>query len=129
MLNDEVKNRCRLHMGNVMVQSSQTFVMGVPAGIQTQFVLEGSFDRLLPSAIPFLLRVLDNLDRILGRIMEVSENDEALEIGDIKLDPKAFQKLLRNYKFWQGTLANILGVPPNPYDQRESGGGINVPVR
>jgi hypothetical protein len=132
VISEEDKNRVRLHMGYLAVQSSQTFVMGIPAGVQTQFVLEGAWARVLPSAEATLVRILDSLDRQLERIDSSDENDEVLEIGSIKLDPKAFQKLLRRYRWWQGMLANLLGVPPNQYDMRfggyGGGSGINVPV-
>lgn len=121
-------------MGYLQVQDSQTFVLGVPAGVQTQFMLEGAFGRILPSAEKDLRGLLDRLDRVLERLEESEENEEVDSIGDIHLKDKAFQKLVARYRWWQGMVANLLGVMPNPYDQRFAswgggGSGINVPVR
>jgi hypothetical protein len=134
MITEEDKNRCRSHLGYLEVQDSQTFVMGVPAGVQTQFMIEGAFARILPSAERGMRKLLDRLDRVLEIIEESEENEQADAIGDIRLKDKAFLKLIRRYQWWQGMLANLLGVPPNPYDQRfvswtGTGSGINVPVR
>jgi hypothetical protein len=131
VISEEDKQRARIHTGYLSVQSSQTFVMGVPAAVQTQFVIEGAWARILPSAEASVVKILDTLDRLLEKIEDSAEDDEVLEIGSIKLDPKAFQKLLRRYWWWQGMLCNLLGVPPNAYDMRKStwgGSSINVPV-
>jgi hypothetical protein len=39
---------------------------------------------------------------------------------------------VQRYQYWQGELANMLQVPPNPFDQRfrgyGGGAGINISV-
>jgi hypothetical protein len=135
VITEEGKQRARIHMGYQSVQSSQTFVMGVPAGVQTQFMIEGAWARILPQAEADFYKLLDRMDRTLERIEESEENEEADAIGDIRLKDKAFVKLVKRYLWWQGMLANLLGVMPNPFDQRfvswggNSGGGVNLPVR
>jgi hypothetical protein len=132
-LTDSEKSRARHHLGYGEVMESQTFVMGIPAGVQTQFVIEGGLNRIMPSGEARFRKVLDSLNRVECRIEESTEDVEVESLGDIKVNAKAFQRLLERYRFWQGALANIMQVPPNPFDQRFSGygagpGGINVPV-
>lgn len=131
MLTEEDKNRCRHHLGYLAVQASQTFVLGVPAGVQTQFMVEGAFNRVLPSAEAGFRRLLDKLDRVEERIEESTEDVEVESVGNIKINDKALQRLLARYQYWRAAVANMLGVIPNPYDQRFGSllaGGINVPV-
>jgi hypothetical protein len=121
-------------MGYLEVMNSQTFVLGVPAAVQTQFMIEGAFSRILPSAEAGFRRLLDRLDGVLEKIEDSEENEVADAIGDIKLKDKAFVRLVARYRWWQGMLANLLGVQPNPYDQRfmswsGGGSGLNVPVK
>ena len=132
MLTEEDRNRVRHHLGYGEVQSSQTFVLGVPAGVQTQFMVEGAFARILPSAEAGLRKLLDKMDRVEERIEESTEDVEVEAVGNIKINDKAFQRLVTRYLWWQRSVANLFQVTPNPYDQRfagyNGGGGINVSV-
>jgi hypothetical protein len=130
MLTEADKNRARHHAGYGQVQAAQTFVMGVPAGVQTQFMIEGALNRIMPSAERGFRTLLDRLDRIECRIEESTEDVEVESLGDIKINAKAFVRLVERYRYWQGALCNLMQVPPNPYDMRwtSAGGGINVPV-
>lgn len=136
MLTEEDKNRCRSHLGYGQVMASQTFVQGVPAGVQTQFVIEGAMTRLLPSAEQMLRKWLDRLDSVEERIDDSTEDVLANKIGNIELNDKALQRLVDRYRYWQGKVCNLLQVQPNPYDQRPylgmgwgAGSGVNVPVQ
>lgn len=135
-LTEEEKVDVRRHLGYLNVQEAQTFVLGVPAGVQTQFIVEGAMQKLLASAEPMLRRYLIALNNIECQIMENTENLAVENIGQIKVNLKEFEMVLQRYKYWQGSLGNLLGVPPNPYDMRPwlgagwtGGGGVNVPVQ
>ncbi len=122
-------------MGYLNVQDASTFVLGIPAGVQTQFVIERAFQKILAAAEPLYRKYLDKLDAIECQIVDNTENLAVEELGDIKLRGDEFQRLIDRYKWHQGALANLLGVPPNPYDARpwmgtgyNGGGGLNIPV-
>ena len=131
---EQERARCRHHLGYIQAQATSTFVLGVPAGVQTQFMIEGAWDRLLPSAYPKFVELLDRMDADEAQIDENTENVAVNEIGEIKLRDDEFQQIITRYQHWQGALGNMLGVVPNPFDQRPwlAGGGgrspINVPV-
>lgn len=126
------RNRARKALGYGQVQASATFVLGVPAAVETSFMIEGAFDRILPSAESFFREVLDKLDETGRQIFESQSSIEAKKIGTIEINDKMFEQLVQRYQYWQGELANMLQVPPNPFDQRfrgyGGGAGINIPV-
>lgn len=132
-LSDEMKSKIRHHLGYLEVQETQTFVLGVPAGVQQQFMVEGAFDKILASALPRLETLVCRLDGIEQQIEDNTENLAVEELGDIKVNLDEFKGLLTRYKWWQAGLANLFGIMPNPWDQRfvawAGQGGINVSVQ
>jgi hypothetical protein len=137
MISEENKNRARGHMGYVEVQQTATFFLGVPAGLQSQFPIELAWSKILPSSEGRFIEYLDNLDDLERQIVQNSENVEVEQVDEIKINPKAFSEVIKRYQYWQGKLANMLGVIPNPYDMRPylgagwsgNGGSINVTVQ
>lgn len=134
MVSEEEKVSARHHTGYLGVAASATFSLGIPAGVQTQFVIEGAFSRLLPQSEPMFRRHLKILDSIEDQILENMPNVAASKVGDIEVNPKAFSDFTKQYWWWVNSLCNLLGVSPNPYDQRRaswnglSGSGVNVNV-
>lgn len=135
MITDDEKVRARHHLGYLNVGSASTFVLGVPAAVQTQFMIEGAFSKILPAAEARFRKTLQFLDDIEEQIVENTENVAATGVDEINLNPNEFKDLLTRYRHWQGGLANMLGIVPNPFDQRPmlgagwgGGGGMNVRV-
>lgn len=130
LLTDEEKVRIRHHLGFLNVQEAYTFVLGTPAGVETQFIIEGAFLRLLPAAVPLVRELLAKCDSTEGQKFENQENLVVSKVGSIELrgpeEQKELEKALNN---WRGALANALGVYKNPFDKRDdASGGLNVPV-
>lgn len=134
MLTEEEKVLARHHLGYLNVAESSTFVLGVPAGVQTQFTIEGAFPRILPQAEPLFRRHLKILDSLEEQILENAPNVAVEFIDTIKIDKKAFRQTVEQYRYWGSSLGNLMGVPPNPFDQRFNqwstggGGGVNAKV-
>lgn len=135
MLTQDEKVRARHHLGYANVSEAATFQMGIPAGIQTQFMIEQAFNLILPQAEEKLRGLLEKLDEIECQIVNDTENVAVEEIGTIKLREDEFKQLIIRYQHWQGALANLLAIRPNPFDQRGwlgsgygGGGGMNAPV-
>lgn len=128
VLTDDEKVSIRHHLGYLNVQFAYTFVLGIPSAVQTQFTIEGAMDRILPQAAGQVRRHLRILDKIEELDLEGVEDVEVEEIGEIKLDPKQFEKRWKQYERWRRSLANLFGVAPNPFDQRLAMLGINAPV-
>jgi len=123
--------KARHHMGYGGVTQAQTFILGVPAATQQQFMIENALNQLLPESLPKFEEILKQLDGIEERIWKAIGNFEANKVGNIEVNTKADQDMIRGYLFFQGALANMLLVPPNPNDMRPwigGSGGINAPV-
>ena len=48
--NDQEKVRIRHHTGYSNVSAAQSFSLGVPAAVETAFLIEGAMNRVLPAA-------------------------------------------------------------------------------
>lgn len=129
-LNAQEKVKIRHHLGYLNVLESQTFVLGTPAAVETQFIIEGAMNKVLPEAVSEVRRHLQFLDTIEERMMDL-DLIQVTEIGELKINSTGKDRhdnaLLRKYKWWGQSLANLLGVYPNPFDKRSSG-GLNARV-
>lgn len=124
--------KCRHHMGYPNVSAVSTYALGVPAAMQTTFMIEGAVVRVLPESEEILRRLLSQLDAVECKVDELLDIVFTSKAEDVEFDDKAIEKLAKVYKIRQQSLANLLAVVPNPFDQREwlqmGGGGVNVPV-
>lgn len=130
MLNPEEKVKIRHHMGYPQVKAARTFFLGYPISAPTSTMIEGSLDQVEPQAEGQLRKLIVTLDAIEEQMTGDMELLAVEAIDEIKIRQDEFEQLLRQYKHWQLAMGNILGVPPNPFDQRfmGAGGGINAPV-
>lgn len=131
MLTNEEKARIRHHMGYLNVQAAATFQLGVPAALQTTFMIELAFEKIIPDAENMVKVFLCRMDDVEKQVFGNLDLAEIESTGNIKVDPKRLAKLAQTYKIAQEALANLLGVPPNPFDMRgwlSGAGGMNVPV-
>lgn len=130
-LTEDEQVKCRHHLGYPNVGAVQTYAFGVPAAMQTTFMIEGAMVRVLAQAESRLRFLLDKLDQAECKIDDILGIVEISKAEDTEFDPDALSKLARIYKIHQQSLANLLGIVPNPFDQRDwlqGSGGINVAV-
>jgi len=130
-LSAEERVKIRYHLGYLQVQQSATFVLGIPAAVQTQFMVEPAMDKVLLDAEPELRRHLSILDRIDNQMIDDLELLAVDQVDEIKVRGTEQKELWQQYDRWRHSLANILGIIPNPYDQRLNSagvGGINARV-
>lgn len=132
-LNEEEKVKVRHHLGYLNVQGAQTFVLGSPAAVETQFMIEGAMDRILPQALGEVRRHLQVLDTIEGQMIQNLELLQVTELGELKINSTGEHReqvqLRQQYKWWQTSMANLFGIMPNPFDKRSMNtGGPNVRV-
>lgn len=123
----EERVRCRHHMDYLNAAANAAFVLGTPAAVETSFLIEPAMDKVLVEAVPLFRQILATLDAIEAQKVEDLEVLVAGRVGSIELRSDEQAALDGQYRRWQGKLANLLGVPPNPFD-KSGGGGINVPV-
>ena len=134
-LTEQEKVKVRHHCGYLNVQDAQTFVLGTPASVETQFIIEGAMNRVLEAALPELRRHLSILDTIENQMVCGLENVEVTKMSEMNINStgehRAQRELRRAYNDWVGSLVNIMGVTRNPFDKRGGYGlgGVNVSVR
>lgn len=128
-LTDDEKVRIRHHLGYLNVDEASTFVIGMPAGVETQFMIEGAFSRLLAAAIPQVRKLLQYCECTEEQRFGAQPNAAVKKVDGIEMGGAEEQVLLsKNYDQWRASLANMFGVPPNPFDMRYGGGGLNIRV-
>lgn len=130
MLNPEEKVRVRHHLGYPQVTEARTFFLGYPISAPVTTMAEGSMDKIQPAAENMVRILLDRLDGIEAQMLEDQELLAVKQVDEIEINGEEFDKLTQQYQHWQKSLGNLLGIPPNPYDQRfmGAGSGINIGV-
>jgi hypothetical protein len=129
-LTADEKVRIRHHLGYLNVDESSTFVIGLPAGVETQFMIEGSFSRLLAAALPQVRKLLQYCECTEEQRFSSQPNAVVKEVDGIKMGAEDEQLMLsRNYDYWRAALANMFGIPPNQFDMRYGGGSLNIRVQ
>lgn len=131
VITEEEKSRARHHLGYLEVESAQTFVLGVPAAVQTQFMIEGALNRMTPTGAARFRELLCQLDKVESQVFCGIDLADVNKLGEMDINRARLSELARYYKIAQQGLANLLGIPPNPFDMREwlqGGVGFSVPV-
>jgi hypothetical protein len=123
----EEKVRARAHLGYLNAAAASTFVLGAPAALETTFLVEGAWEKVLLEAVPLFRRYLAALDAIEEEMLAGLPALQARRVGQIEIADDHMKKLAEQYELWRAKLANLLGVPANPFD-RTQGSGINAPV-
>lgn len=129
MLTEAERVRIRHHLGYIGVADAFTFVLGSPAAVETQFLIEGAMDRVLAASIPEVRRLVAVLDGIEAQMIGDHELAAVNKLGEIEINQQEQAQLTRRYDYWAAALANILGTYRNPFDRRLAVGGINVRVQ
>jgi hypothetical protein len=123
----EEKVRARAHLGYLNVAAASTFVLGAPAALETTFLVEGAWEKVLLEAVPLFRHYLAALDEIEEEMLAGLPALQAKRVGQIEIADDHMKQLMGQYDLWRGKLANLLGVTANPFDKTH-GAGINVPV-
>src|SRR5216684_409550 len=100
MISEQDKVRARHHTGYLGVGSAQTFSLGIPAALQTQFMIEGAFSKILPSAEPLFRDLLDKMDAVEQQIVDDTPNLAVDAIDVIKIRSDEMKQLMQRYQYW-----------------------------
>lgn len=127
-LSEEEKVRIRDHLSYLNSAELATFALGVPAGVETQQLIERGFLFIKESALPMVRSILCELDELDVQRRQVRLAITAAAVGGIQLrDPsEALTVLAREFVRLIGRLSNAFGVPSNPFDNRKTPFGIPV---
>lgn len=132
LVTDEEKSRARHHLGYIQVEAVATFSLGIPAAMQTTFMIEGALNRIMttPGAIEKFRQLLERLDCVENEVFCGVDLASVDVLDTITVRKDRLRELAKYYLIAVGGLENLLGVPRNPWDCREwlDLGNINVRV-
>lgn len=126
-LAEEEKVRIRDALGFLNSSELSTFVLGLPAGVETQFLIERAMNLfVLESALPLIRQILCELEGLDKQRAAVRGSISVEAIGGIRMrsPSDAFAELNKEFIRLIGRLANAFGVAPNPFDNRNGTFGI-----
>lgn len=126
------KERTRYHLGYLNVKPAAAITFGVPAPMQTLFLVDAAMDRLLLETEDRVRRILCILDGIENQMVSGQAYLAATQLDDLKPRADQLDALEHEYDRWGRRLANNLGVPIYPYADRYRQGGTvagSIPVR
>lgn len=131
-LSESEKERVRYHLGYLNVEPPGSITLGFPSASQALYLVEIALERLIPSTVERVLKIVDHLDCIEMQMMEANKRLKAQQLGELKLrnsnDEATEQELLeKEYHRWARRLSDNLGVPLNPFSEKfRRGGGANA---
>jgi hypothetical protein len=128
------RERVRYHLGYPEVQPAASIQYGMPAPVQTAFLVEFAMSNILPEAEDRVRRICGVMDTVESQLLSAQMRLAALALDELKLRPDEPDKLEREYVRWGCRLADMLGVPIYAYSTRYMGkvGGVSggtIPVR
>jgi hypothetical protein len=114
VLDPAEKERVRYHMGYLEVSPAAAITFGIPAPIQTLFLLESAMDRIMPVAEDRVRKLITILDSIECKEEGGLDYLVVSRVSDIELRPDHIEKLEEQYAKWASKLADTLGAPLYP---------------
>ena len=114
---DQEKVKIRHHLGYLNVAASATFVLGSPAAVETQFIIESAMNLVLVAAEPEVRRQLTILDCIEEQMNCDRELLAVNEVGEIKIRGTEMKEL-RKYLLEEDQI-DIPAFLRNPMQKRQ----------
>jgi len=114
------RERIRYHLGYLNTAPGQSIFLGLPAASQPLFILESAMNSILPEAEDTARRAVRELDCIEDQLSQQRGRLGIVtaETG-IRFDiAGALHELEDQYQLWARTLADVFGVPINPFSLR-----------
>lgn len=108
------KERIRYHMGYLQVAPAAAISFGIPAPIQTMFLVESAMERVLPAAEDRVRKLITILDGIECREEGALDYLVVKQVDSITLREDHVEKLEEQYAKWASKLADVLGAPLYP---------------
>lgn len=108
------KERIRYHMGYLQVAPAASITYGIPAPIQTLFLVEAAMDRVIPSAEDRVRKIVTVLDEIECRMTGALDYLAVEQVDSITIRKDQIDKLEDEYCRWAARLADTLGAPLYP---------------
>ncbi len=121
--------RIRYHLGYLNTNVGPSIGLGLISASQLMFILESAMDTFRPEAESTARRAVAELDCIEDQMSESRTNYATTRVAEISFDTNQEWRLADQYLNWARTLADMFGVPINPFSKRHqffSGDGPTV---
>lgn len=130
ILGEAEKARIRYHLGYLQIEPAAAIQLGFPAASQAGFLVESAMNRIMDAAVGLVRERVAVLDQTEQRMVGAQKRMAAKRLGEIELRADETDQLRAEYRYWAGSLADILGVPLNVYSIKFRGGGnrLSIPV-
>lgn len=102
--------------------------LGYPATSQPMFLVFDAMERIRPTARAVVREHLCQLRSTESQIGTARSRMKAERVGEVAMNMSEAKQLREEYAFWQGRLADLLGVEVNHYS-RPVVSGLNARVR
>lgn len=106
--------RVRYHMGYLSTAPAASINFGLPAPIQTLFLVDLAVTLLLPEGVDRVRRILTILDRIEDKMIDGQDYLVANKIDGLEIREDHIDKLEDEYCRWASRLSDELGAPLYP---------------
>jgi len=125
------KDRIRYHLGYLSVNPASAITFGVPAPVQTLFLVESAMNLILPEAIPRVYNIIQIMDDIECQMVQGQQYLPANKLGELEIRKEHIEMLEDEYFRWACRLSDVLGCPLYPFAERFQGrrkSRHNIPV-
>lgn len=121
-------------MGYLSVTPASAITFGLPAPIQTLFLVDSAINRLVPEAEDRVRKLLSILDNIECKMVEWQDYLAASKVDNLEIRPDNIEQLEWEYSRWASRLADELGAPLYPGSTKfrklfQTVGAGNIPVK
>lgn len=117
-LSAEERAKVRYHLGYLNTSAGAAISLGVPSANQTGFILESAMNTILPESEFLVRRAVAELDCIEGQLSEARTRLSTQKVDEIVFRGDETDQLESQYDYWSKTLADIFGVPINPFSKK-----------
>lgn len=112
------REKIKMHLGYLNVQVGNAISLGLPSASQLLFILERSFDDVRVEAEPLVRRAVKELDCILDQVSAARDRLQTSSVDKIEFrGPEEIAELESQYDHWAKRLADMFGVPINPFSK------------
>lgn len=118
MLTQEERIKCRYYLGYLNTSMAASLALGLPSVSQTAFLLESAMHMIIADAEFLVRRALAELDCIEAQLSGSRERYALRALDKTEFSQYEEIRLGDQFLHWSKTLADIFGVPINPFSLR-----------
>lgn len=106
-------------MGMPLLRMSPTSAGGVPLPTEMLVKVDLAMELIVPAAEPHVRWLISACDAKEQQIFHIDVRLQASKVEGIEMRADEGDQRRREYMYWVGLLCDALGVPRNPFSERE----------